>query len=75
MSESFAELFEESLGKTQMRPGSIIPGTVVQIDSDFVIVNAGLKSEGVIPLSQFFNSRRLAPTNDTLSILVSLTEV
>ena len=55
MSESFAELFEESLGKTQMRPGSIIPGTVVQIDSDFVIVNAGLKSEGVIPLSQFFN--------------------
>ena len=55
MSESFAELFEESLVKTKMRPGSIIPGTVVQIDSDFVIVNAGLKSEGVIPLSQFFN--------------------
>ena len=55
MSESFAELFEESLVKTQMRPGSIVPGTVVQIDSDFVIVNAGLKSEGVIPLSQFFN--------------------
>ncbi|MCK5721269.1 MAG: S1 RNA-binding domain-containing protein, partial [Gammaproteobacteria bacterium] len=55
MSESFAELFEESLVKTKMRPGSIVPGTVVQIDSDFVIVNAGLKSEGVIPLSQFFN--------------------
>ena len=55
MSESFAELFEESLVNTQMRPGSIISGTVVQIDSDFVVVNAGLKSEGVIPLSQFFN--------------------
>ena len=55
MSESFAELFEESLINTQMRQGSIISGTVVQIDSDFVVVNAGLKSEGVIPLSQFFN--------------------
>ena len=57
MSESFAELFEESLVNTQMRPGSIISGTVVQIDSDFVVVNAGLKSEGVIPLSQFFNEK------------------
>jgi len=57
MSESFAELFEESLVKTQMRPGSIIPGIVVQIDDDFVIVHAGLKSEGVIPLSQFMNEK------------------
>ncbi len=55
MSESFAELFEESLAKTQMRPGTIIPGTVVQVNDDFVIVNAGLKSEGVIPISQFAN--------------------
>ncbi|MDZ7662767.1 30S ribosomal protein S1 [Thiohalophilus sp.] len=53
MSESFAELFEESLNKTQMRPGAIITGTVVDISDDFVVVNAGLKSEGVIPLSQF----------------------
>ena len=57
MSESFAELFEESLVKTQMRPGSIIPGTVVQIDDDFIVVNAGLKSEGVIPSSQFMNEK------------------
>ena len=57
MSESFAELFEESLVKTQMRPGSIIPGTVVQIDDDFIVVNAGLKSEGVIPSSQFMNDK------------------
>jgi small subunit ribosomal protein S1 len=55
MSESFAELFEESLVKTQLRPGSIITGTVVQVNDDFVVVNAGLKSEGVIPASQFYN--------------------
>lgn len=53
MSESFAELFEESLKDLDMAPGSIVTGTVVAIDNDFVIVNAGLKSEGVIPLEQF----------------------
>ena len=53
MSESFAELFEESLKDLDMAPGSIVIGTVVAIDNDFVIVNAGLKSEGVIPLEQF----------------------
>lgn len=53
MSESFAELFEESLKIIDMTPGSIISGVVVDIDSDWVTVNAGLKSEGVIPLSQF----------------------
>ena len=57
MSESFAELFEESLAKTQMRPGTILTGTVVQVNDDFVVVNAGLKSEGVIPISQFANDR------------------
>ncbi len=55
MSESFAELFEQSLSKTQMRPGAIVVGTVVDITSEMVIVNAGLKSEGVIPLEQFRN--------------------
>ena len=53
MSESFAELFEESLSKTKMAPGAIITGTVVSVKDDFVIVNAGLKSEGVIPIEQF----------------------
>ncbi len=53
MSESFAELFEESLQELEMAPGSIVIGTVVAIESDFVIVNAGLKSEGVIPVEQF----------------------
>jgi len=55
MSESFAEMFEESLVKAQMNPGSIITGTVVQVSDDFVVVNAGLKSEGVIPIEQFAN--------------------
>ena len=56
MSESFAELFEESLAKTEMRPGSMLVGTVVDIENDKIVVNAGLKSEGVIPKWQFLNS-------------------
>jgi small subunit ribosomal protein S1 len=57
MSESFAELFNESLNTIEMEPGSIVTGTVVDIDNDWVIVHAGLKSEGVIPKSQFVNER------------------
>ncbi|HHI75806.1 MAG TPA: 30S ribosomal protein S1 [Gammaproteobacteria bacterium] len=53
MSESFAELFEESLNNTNLHAGDIVIGTVVAIDGDEVIVNAGLKSEGRIPISQF----------------------
>ena len=53
MSESFAELFEESLNTIEMAPGSIVTGTVVEIDTDWVVVHAGLKSEGMIPRSQF----------------------
>jgi len=55
MSESFAELFEESLASKQMRPGTIVTGIVVDIGADNVIVNAGLKSEGVIPKEQFYD--------------------
>ncbi len=54
MSESFAELFEESLAKTDMRPGAIVTGKVVAIQGDHVVVNAGLKSEAVIPASEFY---------------------
>ena len=53
MSESFADLFEESLNTVEMVPGSIVIGTVVDIDSEWVVVHAGLKSEGVIPRNQF----------------------
>ena len=55
MSLSFAEMFEESQVEQKMRPGSILSGIVVDIRSDFVIVNAGLKSESMIPIGQFKN--------------------
>ncbi|MEE4383294.1 MAG: 30S ribosomal protein S1 [Pseudomonadales bacterium] len=57
MSESFADLFEESLKTVEMEPGSIVTGTVVDIDDDWVTVHAGLKSEGVIPRAQFLDEK------------------
>ena len=56
MSESFAELFEESLKTLDMEPGAIVTGVVIDIDNEWVTVHAGLKSEGVIPLDQFINA-------------------
>lgn len=56
MSESFAELFEESLTKTEMRPGAMLMGTVVDIENDMIIVSTHSKSEGVIPKWQFLNN-------------------
>jgi len=57
MSESFAELFEQSLAFGTMKPGTIVTGVVVEIRADSVVVNAGLKSEGIVPMSQFLNER------------------
>lgn len=57
MSESFAELLEESFSKLNMKPGSIVEGTVVDVRNDVVVVNAGLKSEGVISIDQFKSER------------------
>ncbi len=56
MSESFAALFEESLAKTEMRPGAILMGTVIDIENDMIIVSTKSKSEGVIPKWQFLNA-------------------
>ncbi|MGZ5030547.1 MAG: S1 RNA-binding domain-containing protein, partial [Methylobacter sp.] len=56
MSESFAELFEESLTKTEMRPGAMLMGKVVDIENDMIIVSTHSKSEGVIPKWQFLNN-------------------
>jgi len=53
MTESFADLFEQSLTTTQLQPGAIVTGIVMEITNDSVVINAGLKSEGVIPKSQF----------------------
>ena len=55
--ESFAELFEESLSRQEMRAGEVITAEVVRIDQNFVIVNAGLKSESYIPIDEFRNDR------------------
>lgn len=55
--ESFAALFEESLARQEMRPGELITAEVVDIVGDEVIVNAGLKSESVIPVSEFRNDK------------------
>ena len=53
MSESFAELFEQSLASSQIKSGTILTGSVIEISPEVVIVSAGLKSEAVIPTSQF----------------------
>jgi len=55
MTESFAELFEESLATQDLKPGSIVTGTIMEIRNDVVVVNAGLKSEGIVPIVQFKN--------------------
>jgi small subunit ribosomal protein S1 len=55
MTESFAELFEQSQSLAKLKPGAIVSGTVVEIRPDVVVVNAGLKSEGIVPIEQFRN--------------------
>ena len=55
MSESFAELFEQSLQGRTMQPGSLINAEVLEVKNDVVIVDAGLKSEGVIPVDEFYD--------------------
>jgi small subunit ribosomal protein S1 len=57
MTESFAQLFEQSLANQRIRPGMILTGLIIDVTSDVVIVNVGLKSEAVIPLEQFKNER------------------
>ncbi len=76
MSESFAELFEESLNQTEMRTGAMLMGTVVDIDNDKVIVSAGLKSEGVIPKWQFLNAEGDLEVNigDEVEVALDLIE-
>ena len=61
MTESFAQLFEESLKEIETRPGSIVRGVVVAIDKDIVLVDAGLKSESAILIS-IQSAFKIAPT-------------
>ena len=55
MTESFAELFEQSEKLSKLKPGAIVIGTVVDVRNDVVVINAGLKSEGIVPIEQFRN--------------------
>ena len=56
MTESFAELFEQSEARlAKLKPGAIVTGRVVEIRGDVVVINAGLKSEGIVPIEQFRN--------------------
>ncbi len=57
MTENFAELFEESIASQQIKPGTILTGSVIEVSPEVVIVSAGLKSEAVIPASQFRNEK------------------
>jgi small subunit ribosomal protein S1 len=57
MIESFAQMFEESLASQRIKPGAILTGRIIDIGPDVVLVNAGLKSEAVIPVEQFKNDR------------------
>ncbi|BBB29049.1 30S ribosomal protein S1 [Neptunomonas japonica] len=75
MSESFAELFEESLLNVDMKPGTLVIGEVIDIDSDWVTVNAGLKSEAVIPRVQFLNDANELEIKIGDSVKVSLEAV
>ncbi len=76
MSESFAQLFEESLSETPMVPGAVITGTVVRVSSDYIVVSAGLKSESIIPIEQFADERGKVDVNvgDTIRVALETVE-
>ena len=57
MSESFADLFEESLKRSEMRTGEVITAEVVRVEHNHVVVNAGLKSEAYVPIEEFKNDK------------------
>ncbi len=76
MSESFAELFEESLTRSNMKTGQVISAEVLRIDHNFVVVNAGLKSEAFIPVEEFHNDAgeiEVAP-GDFVSVAIDAIE-
>jgi small subunit ribosomal protein S1 len=75
MTESFAELFEQSLADKQMQPGAIVTGTVLEIRPDAVVVNAGLKSEGLIPIEQFYNEEGVLEVQEGDEVEVALDAV
>ena len=74
MSESFAELFEESFASKNIKPGTIITGTIVEINTDVVVVSAGLKSEAVIPIDQFQSEKNDISVGDEIEVALDAVE-
>lgn len=76
MTESFEQLLEESLIKTEMQSGTLVKGTVVHVGSEYVIVNVGLKSEGIIPIEQFYDANHQLEINvgDTIDVVLEAVE-
>jgi small subunit ribosomal protein S1 len=75
MTESFAELFEQSIASQRIRPGTILNGLIVEVGQDYVIVNVGLKSEAVIPSDQFKNEKGEIEVNVGETVEVALDSV
>ena len=74
MSESFAELFEESFASKNIKPGTIINGTIVEINTDVVVVSAGLKSEAVSPIDQFQSEKNDISVGDEIEVALDAVE-
>ncbi len=76
MSESFATLFEELIQRTEMRSGEVITAEIVRIEKGFVVVNAGLKSEGYIPEEEFKNDAGVleAVIGDFIAVSIESTD-
>src|SRR5258708_576318 len=76
MSESFKELFEQSIVGLQFYPGAIISAKVIDIDEDFVTLNAGLKSEGIVPIEEFHdkNGELEVHVGDTVEVALDSVE-
>jgi len=74
--ESFAQLFEESLARQEMRQGEVITAEVMLIDRNFVVVNAGLKSESYVPLEEFLNDQGELEVNvgDFVQVAIEMLE-
>lgn len=76
MTESFADLFEKSLDSVELKAGSIVEAKVAEIGKDFVIINAGLKSEGFIPVAEFTNAdgEMTIAVGDTVEVALEAVE-
>lgn len=76
MTENFAQLLKESLERTDLRPGAVIDATITHVGSDAIVVNAGLKSDAIIPVEEFFNDRGQVDvkTGDVVSVVVETIE-